>query len=109
MRKEILINLRAEREIGKLLGGVKIELYALLDLLSKLGKLEQPEAKKLISKSNLYELRINKRGQWRFIYAYVEPNFIIILCAFQKKTQKTPVKFIELAQRRLNLFINSNL
>jgi phage-related protein len=104
MKKEIVMNLRAGKEIDKLPVDVKIELYALLDLLSKLGRLDEPEAKKLISKYGLYELRINKRGQWRFIYAYVEINYIIILCAFHKKTQKTPIKYIELAKRRLNQY-----
>ena len=48
-----------------------------------------------------YELRINdKQTTWRIIYR-LDPDAIIILELFQKKTQETPKQIIDLCQARL--------
>lgn len=71
-----------------------------IDLLEKHGAyLSMPHTKKLTSV--LYELRVRGVVEIRIIYVFKSRN-IYLLHAFGKKTQKTPVKEIETASRRLN-------
>ena len=58
-----------------------------------------PEAKKI--DHNLYEIRISLEGAYRGFYAYIEKEFVMILHLFRKKGQKTPLKNLKLARRRL--------
>lgn len=50
--------------------------------------------------SGVREIRIRVLGEWRVIYVAKFANAIYVLHAFQKKTQKTPRKDIEIARRR---------
>jgi len=51
-----------------------------------------------------HELRINdKNGAWRIIYR-IDADAIVILEVFQKKTNQTPQKVIEICQRRLQQY-----
>ena len=101
MKKEIIIDLRASKEIGKFPKAVRIKIRAYADLLGKTGELRKPFAKKLTTKPALYEIRVRYRGIWRVLYAYFGKNEIIILSAFHKKSQATPLREIERAIRRL--------
>ncbi|MDO8658731.1 MAG: type II toxin-antitoxin system RelE/ParE family toxin [Candidatus Levybacteria bacterium] len=49
-------------------------------------------------------MRIKLQGEYRSLYAYIGELNIVILHFFRKKTQKTPIKNLELAQRRLRLY-----
>lgn len=97
--KKILINIKAQKEISKFPKPVRIKLIAYLETLKEEGKLEKPFAKKI--NTDLYEIRIRNKGQWRVIYAYIHKNTVIVLSAFKKKTQKIPIKEINKAQNRL--------
>lgn len=69
-----------------------------IDLLVKHGPfLGMPHSKKLTQ--DLYELRIRGKQEIRIIYGFVNKN-IYLLSAFQKKTQKTPLKEIDIAHKR---------
>lgn len=46
------------------------------------------------------EIRIHVLGEWRVIYVAKIRNAIYVLHAFQKKTQKTNQRDIELARKR---------
>jgi phage-related protein len=46
------------------------------------------------------EIRIHVLGEWRVIYVTKIRDTIYVLHAFQKKTQKTSQRDIELAQKR---------
>ncbi|MCG5493564.1 type II toxin-antitoxin system RelE/ParE family toxin [Ectothiorhodospira variabilis] len=46
------------------------------------------------------EVRVNVKGQFRFLYVTNIGNAVYVLHAFQKKAQKTSPKDIELGQRR---------
>ena len=53
---------------------------------------------------NCHELRINDKGKtWRIVYR-TDPDAIVILDVFAKKTQKTPQNVIEACKKRLQLF-----
>ena len=46
------------------------------------------------------EIRIHSEGQYRILYVAKFGDAIVVLHAFQKKTQKTPQRDIELAKNR---------
>lgn len=51
-----------------------------------------------------HELRVNDENKtWRLIYR-IDPDAIVILEVFGKKTTKTPQEVIEHCQRRLKLY-----
>ncbi len=66
------------------------------------GKLDLPHSKKVTR--NLFEIRVKFQGEYRGFYAYIGKLDIVILHFFRKKTQKTPIKDLELAQRRLKQY-----
>ena len=61
--------------------------------------ISEPYSKKV--DSLLFEIRIKYQGQWRVLYAYIVNNYVLILSAFHKKTQKTPQSEISKAKFRL--------
>jgi len=51
-----------------------------------------------------HELRVNDRNKtWRLIYR-TDPDAIVILEVFEKKTNQTPQQAIEICRRRLRLY-----
>ncbi len=51
-----------------------------------------------------HELRVNDRDQtWRIVY-FIDPEAVVILEVFSKKTAKTPKSVIENCKRRLKRF-----
>ena len=50
-----------------------------------------------------YEIRVHVQGEWRLVYVARLADVVLVLHAFQKKTQKTLNADIELAARRLRL------
>lgn len=60
--------------------------------------LKPPYAKKI--QNNLYELRISGKVEVRIFYTIYQ-NEYYLLHAFKKKTQKTPLKEIEIAKGRI--------
>jgi phage-related protein len=55
-----------------------------------------------------HELRIDDRDKtWRVIYR-PDPNALVIVDVFEKKTNKTPQHIIDACQRRLRLYEGSN-
>lgn len=68
------------------------------NLLEKHGPfIGMPHSKKLTR--NLYELRIRGKQEVRIIYGF-KSNKIYLLHGFLKKTEKTPVREIEMAAKR---------
>jgi len=83
-------------------GAAQKEFQAYIAILVEEGKLEFPEARK-VSK-NLFEIRVIHEGAYRAFYAYIRKDYIILLHFFPKKTQKTPLKNIKIAQQRLKQY-----
>ncbi|HOZ03591.1 MAG TPA: type II toxin-antitoxin system RelE/ParE family toxin [Candidatus Woesebacteria bacterium] len=105
MPKTVILDARAEKEISKFPKSVRIKLWAYIDELKVKGVLKEPFAKKIKSKPELFEIRIKHQGAWRVLYAYLDKLEIILLSGFQKKTQKTPVKEIDKAIKRLDQYL----
>lgn len=74
---------------------------AFADALSKLetdGRLAPPQGKPIAP--NLYEIRVKVNpNQYRLFYCYFDPNGVLVLSGFVKKTRKTPTHEIDKAKR----------
>ena len=103
VKKEIVIDIRAVEEINGFNEEVQIKIVANLEILARDGLLKEPFAKRI--NKNLFEIRVKHTGQYRAIYAYVYKTKVIVLSAFQKKTQKTPKKEIKKAEKRLQEYL----
>jgi len=89
-----------ERFIHSLDYATTAKVLRTLELLEKHGSdLGMPHSKSL--GKGLFELRVRGTREIRIFYAFVE-NDIYLLHAFQKKSQQTPVKEIDLARSRLD-------
>ena len=102
MKKIVRVDHRAEKELLSFSKNVQLEFKSSFRVLEITGKLDFPEAKKL--NKDLYEIRINVSGAYRGFYAYLKGNYVIILHLFRKKSQKTPIKNLELAEKRLKQY-----
>lgn len=99
MKKVVKIDERADKELSKFPQEVQAKFWALFRVLKKEGFLKEPFAKRI--DSHLFELRVRHQGQWRAIYAYFQNKTIIVLSAFNKKTQQTQKKEVKKATKRL--------
>ncbi len=101
-RKNLLILSSARRELENFNKEIKKKFYELFEDLSSNGFLEYPDGKKL-SGYDLFEIRVKRENVYRCLYCNYK-NDIVILCAFQKKSQKTPKREIDKAlKRKFNL------
>ncbi|RPJ78884.1 MAG: type II toxin-antitoxin system RelE/ParE family toxin [Alphaproteobacteria bacterium] len=108
--KEIKWNSKAMEFIRQLDTDTKREIGTLLMLIQSGHMLNEPQSKpmKCIHK-NAHELRVkDRKGIYRVIYVLNLENIIFIPHAFIKKTQKTPIKEINLSIKRLQEFLNEN-
>lgn len=102
MKKNIFLDKNAQKELREFGEEVQLEFEAYFKMLEIEGKLDFPSARK-VSK-DLFEIRVKLKGEYRGFYAYIGKLDIVILHFFKKQTQKTPIKDLELARRRLKLY-----
>jgi len=79
---------------------VKAKFIGMVDFLESYGPFLSGKYTKKIRK-DLYELRITGKEQIRILYT-IRQQEIILIHAFEKKTQKTPLKEIKTALLRLD-------
>ena len=103
MKKNVIIDPLAEKEIKEFPREVQIEFQVAMELLAENGRLVSPLGEKLTK--DLFAIRIRIKGQWSAPYAYLQNNIIIVLSAFRKKSRKAPLKQIRKAQQRLNKYL----
>ncbi|TPP11767.1 type II toxin-antitoxin system RelE/ParE family toxin [Rhizobium glycinendophyticum] len=92
----------ADAEILALPPGLQARVVRLLEAVERLGleQLREPHVKHLEGK--LWELRAKSaEGIARGIYVTMTGRRVVVLHVFQKKTQKTPQRALELARARL--------
>ncbi len=106
---EFYQNSKGREPVADFIDSLSIEAQAkimrLIDLLARYGVLlKEPYTKQI--KGKLRELRIvDKIGNVRILYfTYTDKRFIL-LHGFVKKTGKTPVAEIDMAEKRMNDFI----
>ncbi len=102
MKKKVFLDRNAKKELDHFSENVKVEFEAYFEILKNEGRLTLPEAKKVTK--DLFELRVKIGGEYRGFYAYIGKMYIIILHFFKKTTQKTPIKNIKTAKRRLDKY-----
>lgn len=102
MKKNIFVDKNAEKELREFSEEVQLAFEAYFKILELEGKLDFPQAKKITG--DLFEIRVKFQGEYRGFYAYIGKLDIVVLHFFRKKTQKTPIKDLELAQRRLKKY-----
>jgi phage-related protein len=77
---------------------VKAKIIWTFDLIEELKRVPQTYLKHIESTDGLYEIRIQQGSDIVRIFCFFEKDQLIILAnGFNKKTQKTPKKEIELA------------
>lgn len=94
-----MIDEKANKALRSFPSEVQAKFLALFRVLETEGKLREPFAKRLTT--TIFEIRVVSAGQWRALYAYLQKKEVLILSAFHKKTQKTPKKELEKAEKRL--------
>lgn len=77
---------------------VRREIDSRIDELAANGRLAEPHGKAIAP--NLFEIRVRvSPKQYRLFYCYFDPNGILILSGFVKKTQATPLQETRKAQK----------
>ncbi len=100
---EVLILEKAKLELLKFNKAVINKFDLDFKELQDKGKLDDTRFKKLRG-YDLYELRVkHKSNIFRGICGYIKSGLLIVIF-FQKKTQKTPIRFIEVANKRYKNF-----
>lgn len=99
MEKIVKIDYRAEKELNAFSEQVQDRFEGLIRILRQQGRIDFPEGKKI--GKNIFEIRIKIDGVYRGFYAYIGSTGIVVLHFFRKKSQKTPLKDIRVAERRL--------
>ena len=101
--KKVIWNEKAREFIRSLDEDTKIEIGTLLMILQSGEILGEPQSRPMKSiHAKAHELRVkDKKGAYRVIYILSIKDKILIPHAFNKKTQKTPQKEIELSIKRL--------
>ena len=92
--------------LDKLLPGTRAKVVRMMALLSEQGVLlKEPYTRQIRGK--LRELRVKDHlGHVRVFYFTFTGRCFVLLHGFLKKTDKTPEREIELAEKRMNDFIN---
>lgn len=108
--QEIKWNPKAKEFVRSLDIETKREIGTLLMILQSGKRLGEPQSKPMKSiHPNAHEIRIkDRKGAYRVIYVLNIGGLILIPHAFTKKTQKTPMKEIELSINRLQELLNEN-
>lgn len=105
---KVLMILHGEIKTPPMSRNARVETGFLLRLLQEGESLAMPQSRPMPSiGKRCHELRINDADStWRIIYR-IDPDAIIILEIFAKKTNKTPKKVIDVCQRRLRHYDSS--
>lgn len=100
-----LVWLEGEVKSPPLSAQARVEAGYLLRLLQQGHKLRLPHDRPMPSVGpRCHELRIQDRNlTWRIIYR-VDPDAIVILDVFEKKTQQTPNRVVQACKARLNAY-----
>lgn len=100
-----LVWLHGEIKTPPFAASARLEAGFLLRKLQKGEFLSLPHSRPMPSiGTRCHELRINDaHGTWRIIYR-IDEDAILILEVFQKKTNQTPKKVVEICQQRVKLY-----
>jgi len=100
-----LVWLEGEVKSPPLRSQARVEAGYLLRLLQQGQKLRLPHSRPMPSIGpRCHELRVQDRNlTWRIVYR-VDPDAILILDVFEKKTQQTPNRVVQACKARLKVY-----
>ena len=100
-----LVWLQGEVKTPPFSQGARVEAGYLLRRLQQGEKIPMPHSRPMPSLGpRCHELRINDRQvTWRIVYR-IDPDAIVILEVFEKKTAKTPLSVLQACKRRLRMY-----
>lgn len=79
---------------------VKIKIQHVFEIIKQVDRVPEKFLKHLAGTEGLYEIRIEYQSNiYRIFCCFDKGNLVILFNAFQKKTQKTPMKELEKAMR----------
>jgi phage-related protein len=95
------LNPTVDAEIGALPADMRARFVRLAELIEQLGFEALPRDSVKHLEDRLWELRMTGRdGISRAIYVTAEGRRVVVVRAFIKKTQKTPLRELEIARQR---------
>ena len=99
----IRIHKNVAKEIKKLNPELGIRIAEILDFLAQGESLGMPLSRPMPDiAGGSHELRVkDERSQYRIFYYTKVSNMLLVFHFFKKKSQATPIKEIDLAQKRL--------
>ena len=105
LREKPLVWLHGEIKTPPFGQEARLEAGFLLRKLQQGEKLSMPHSRPIPSVgAHCHELRINdERQTWRIIHR-IDPDAIVILEVFEKKTKKTPKGIIDLCRQRIKRY-----
>ncbi len=105
LKEKPLVWLHGEIKTPPLSSRARIETGYLLRRLQMGEKLSLPHSRPMATiGARCHELRIDEENKtWRIVYR-LDPDAIVILDVFEKKTQRTPKAVIENCKRRIRLY-----
>jgi phage-related protein len=78
-----------------------------LKLVREIEQIPPRYFKKLVNTNDIWEVRINVSGNTFRLLGFLQGRELIILTnSFQKKSQKTPIREIRLAEKRKKEYLN---
>ncbi|GHV50379.1 hypothetical protein FACS1894216_02470 [Synergistales bacterium] len=91
---------QADKELSSLPDGLKVKLLALLKLAQDMGLSAIPPKRRKHLRNDIWEFRVDAlEGTARALY-FTRGEQITIAVVFVKKTKRTPVYIIDLAEKR---------
>ena len=109
MEEKSIIWIRTEIKTPPFSEEARVQAGILLRTLQYGEKLSMPDSRPMLAiGKNCHELRIRDSVNnivWRILY-HISGEYIVVLDAFGKKTEKTPQRVIERCRRRFSQFEN---
>ncbi len=86
---------------------VKRKIQYVFELIQQVDRVPEKFLKHLVGTDGLYEIRIEYQSNiYRIFCCFDKGQLVVLLNAFQKKTQKTPKKEIEKAVKLMEEYFN---
>jgi len=87
---------------------VKLKIQYVFELIKQVDRIPEKFLKHLTGTNGLYEVRIEYQSNiYRIFCCFDDGQLVILFNGFQKKTQKTPKKEIDKAERLMNEYFEN--
>ena len=88
---------------------VKGKIQYVFELIKQVDRVPEKFLKHLTGTNGLYEIRVEYQSNiYRIFCCFDDGQLVVLFNGFQKKTQKTPQKEIDKAERLMNEYFDKN-